>query len=208
MYDRCTWPLNQTISNLVQALKQVKIRAVSRPRTPLETPKGAEWPREHRSTGAGNTDCVSHACIAGGFSKGLLSKNKEGCGYKEVHTYPSSCVKVDYKPTTSDSLREAPQGAFHAGQRGCMAVTSPCPGTTLKVISWGRDLSTNNQPLDETNSNSLNCNWTVQQWLSPGNGTPLKDWDSLPETKKSFHTQGRETPYLWIHGGSILNKCS
>lgn len=110
MYDRCTWPLNQTISNLVQASKQVKTWAVSRPRTHLGTPKGAEWPREHRCTQAWNTDCVSHACIAGGFSKGLLSKNREGCGYKEVHTYPSSCIKVDCKPTTSshgfDSLRE------------------------------------------------------------------------------------------------------
>lgn len=176
MYDRCTWPFNQTISNLVQALKQVKIRAVSRPRTPLETPKGAEWPREHRSTGAGNTDCVSHACIAGGFSKGLLSKNKEGCGYKEVHTYPSSCVKVDYKPTTSDSLREAPQGAFHAGQRGCMAVTSPCPGTTLKVHSL-RQRPFYKQPTfgwDQFKFSKLQLDWATV--TLPGNGTPLKDW--------------------------------
>lgn len=122
MYDRCAWPLNQTISNLVQAPKEVKTWAVARPRTPLETPTGAEWPSERRCTWAGNTGCVSNAWIAGGFSKSHLSKNKETCGYKEAHTYPSCCIKFDYKSTTLSHSFDSPRQPL---------LSSPCWATWL-----------------------------------------------------------------------------
>ena len=91
--DRCTWPLDQTGGDLVQAPEEMKSWAIAGPRTPLlsirslKTHKGAEWHSEHRCIRAWNTNHAINLWKAGGFSKTHLSRNKESCGYKESHAY-------------------------------------------------------------------------------------------------------------------------
>lgn len=65
-----------------------------------ETHKGTEWPSEHQCIWAGNTNHAINRWIERGFSKSHLSRNKEICGYKELHAYFSRCMQSDCKPTS------------------------------------------------------------------------------------------------------------
>lgn len=168
--DRCSWPLNQTSSSLVQALKETKAWAAARPRTPLENPprsRVTQWAFVHVSLE--HQSCDQH--IDSGFSKSPSPRNK--VSYKESHL--SHRMRFDYGPSTLSHERGSVSSllwAPPARQPGCMAA------------------------------------------ISSGAGMPLKAWESLPESERSFLTHGRgKTPYLhralvscWQHAESILVK--